>query len=153
MPEQLFKRLKKTGVVINVTKIIFGTSEVEYLGHLINQHGIITPIFQVKVIKKYKRRRKEIRFKGSFRTRCTISVGHGPIQGNNRCGIGVKTRRQLFTFLSLGVEHVWLCGPRYICQCLFISAHHRSISWYRPIKSHWFMSFIKNRQGSRHTTL
>ena len=50
---ELFARLKKYGVIINPTKSQFGSSELQFLGHLVTADGIRPLPSKVESIKKY----------------------------------------------------------------------------------------------------
>lgn len=50
----VFERLEKYGLVINVTKSVFGVDEIEFLGYTVNSTGVKPPVSKVQDISNYK---------------------------------------------------------------------------------------------------
>lgn len=53
--EQIFQRLKKYGLSINVAKSKFAEKEVEYLGYTVDKEGIRPILDRIAVVKNFKR--------------------------------------------------------------------------------------------------
>ena len=51
---QLFKRLKDHDLVVNVAKCCFGLNKIDFLGHLITQHGITPLPSKVDAVRQFK---------------------------------------------------------------------------------------------------
>ena len=49
----LFERLQRSGLVVNLSKCVFGVPEIDFLGHRINQHGAIPLPEKVDAIRQF----------------------------------------------------------------------------------------------------
>lgn len=53
--KQVLERLRKYGLSINLTKSVLGTSEIEYLGYLVNEHGVKPLPQRIQALQNYRK--------------------------------------------------------------------------------------------------